>query len=106
MARQACIQPACRLYLERSEGHKVVASTSGKGIYALGTITGDYEFDKRLEYQHSRKVNWETTFWDLVGIDCLHLRRDVYNKFHGRNSQTIRSLQKDEWDCLCEKLSE
>ena len=55
------------------KGHKVVASTSGRGIYALGMITGDYEFDKRLEYQHSRKVTWETTFWDPVGIDCLHL---------------------------------
>ena len=37
-------------------GDKVIASTSGKGIYAVGTIIGDYEFNDKLEYKHSRKV--------------------------------------------------
>jgi predicted Mrr-cat superfamily restriction endonuclease len=43
-------------------GDKVIASTSGKGVYAVGTIIGDYEFNEKLEYKHSRKVRWETTF--------------------------------------------
>src|SRR6185369_6649387 len=41
-----------------SESHKVVASTSGNGIYAIGTVTGHYEFNNELEYKHSRKVQW------------------------------------------------
>lgn len=51
------------------KGDKVVASASGRGIYALGTIIGDYEFDKDLTYKHSREVSWETTFWNPVDIE-------------------------------------
>ena len=89
---------------EVQERDKVVASTSANGIYALGTITGDYEFNRDLEYKHSRKVVWETTFWHPVEIGDLGLKADVYNKFHGRSSQTIRELDKDQWKHLCAKL--
>ncbi len=80
------------------KGDKVVASTSGRGIFALGTVKGDYEYDRDLEYKHSRKVLWETTFWHPVDIRSLNLRKDVYNKFHGRNSYTIRNLDREQWD--------
>jgi len=86
------------------KGDKVVASTSGKGIYALGTVLGDYEYNRNLWYRHSRKVAWETTFWHPVKIDSLGLREDVYNRFHGRSSQTIRNLDKDQWNHLTDCL--
>src|SRR5438034_11525124 len=53
--------------LDKSD--KVVASASAQGIYALGTVTSHYEFDAQLEYSHSRKVSWETTFWSPVKIE-------------------------------------
>ncbi len=90
---------------EVSVKDKVVASTSGKGIYAIGTIIGDYEFNHELEYKHSRKVQWETTFWHPVGIEEVGLRGSLYNKFHGQSSQTIRELGKDDWDEFCRKLN-
>lgn len=81
------------------KGHKVVACTSGKGIYAIGTITGDYEYNEALEYRHSRKVQWETTFWSPVPIDLLGLEKSsFYYKFHGSSSWTIRELKLDEWN--------
>jgi len=86
-------------------GDKVIASTSGKGIYAVGTIVGDYEFNKKLEYQHSRKVRWETTFWHSVDIQLLKLPKKLYNKFHGRSSFTIRELEESEWNEFCEQLN-
>lgn len=86
-------------------GDKVIASTSGKGIYAVGTITGDYKFDRQLEYKHSRKVQWETTFWHPVDIGLLKLPRSLYNKFHGLSSQTIRELEEDEWHKFSDRLN-
>src|SRR5208283_4374068 len=87
------------------KGDKVIASTSGRGIYALGTVIGDYEFNNELEYSHSRKMRWETTFWHPVDIDSLKLRRNLNNKFKGRSSSTIRELEEKDWDCLCKKLN-
>lgn len=88
-----------------SVGDKVVASASGKGIYAVGTIIGDYNFNRELEYKHSRKVQWETTFWHPVDISLLgKLPKSLYNKFHGQSSQTIRELDEDEWDKFCAQL--
>ncbi|MBU6401514.1 MAG: hypothetical protein KGS61_14450 [Verrucomicrobia bacterium] len=86
------------------KGDKVVASTSGGGIYALGTVVGDYEYNRNLWYRHSRKVAWETTFWSPVKIKSLDLREDVYNKFHGRSSYTIRSLEPDQWNHFTDRL--
>jgi hypothetical protein len=84
---------------------KVIASSSGPGIYALGTVIGDYEFNKELEYKHSRKVRWETTFWHPVDIASLHLPQSFKYKFSGQLSQTIRKLKKREWDCLSNRLN-
>ena len=86
-------------------GDKVVASTSAKGIYALGTVTGGYQFNSKLWYKHSREVNWETTFWHPVDIDDLGLDQDVYNKFHGQTSWTIRNLDEREWKLFYTNLS-
>jgi len=71
----------------------------------LGTVIGDYEFNDELEYKHSKKVRWKTTFWHPVDIGSLKLGRDLNNKFKGRSSLTIRDLDPKEWDCLCDKLN-
>jgi hypothetical protein len=92
------------LYRVRKED-KVVASSSGTGIYALGTVIGDYEFNEELEYKHSRKVRWETTFWHPVDIASLCLPRSFEYKFSGQSSQTIRDLTEKEWDCLSKRLN-
>lgn len=88
------------------EGDKVIVCTSGKGIYAIGTIRGDYEYNEALEYSHSRKVQWDTTFWSPVPIDLLRLEKSsFYYKFHGLSSWTIRDLNSDEWNEFCERLN-
>lgn len=95
-------------------GDKIIASTSGRGIYAMGTVIGDYEFNPNLEYKHSRKVNWDTTFWHPVDIeDDLRLNpnasqvaRRLYYKCHGQTSQTIRRMEPEEWNYLLEELRE
>lgn len=91
-------------------GDKVVASASGMGIYALGTVRGNYNFNDKLEYSHSKKVRWETTFWHPVDIDDLEfgrdqLGRDHKNKFKNSSSGIIRNLSKEEWDRFCDKLN-
>ena len=86
-------------------GDKVIASTSGKGIYAVGTIIGNYTFNDQLGYKHSRKVQWETTFWAPVEIESLKLPESLYNKFHGQSSQTIRELEEHEWRVFCDGLN-
>jgi hypothetical protein len=86
-------------------GDKVIASSSGKGIYAVGTIVGDYKFNKELEYKHSRKVQWETTFWHPVEIKLLKLPDSLNNKFHGLSSQTVRELNENEWNKICDRLN-
>ena len=90
---------------EVKTGDKVVASASGKGVYALGTVIGDYEFNGELEYSHSRRVRWETTFWHPVDIQDLNLPESFKYKFCGRTSQTIRKLEEREWDCFCNHLN-
>jgi hypothetical protein len=87
------------------KGDKVVASSSGTGIYALGTVIGDYEFNEDLVYRHSRRVRWETTFWHPVDIASLRLPQTFKYKFSGRLSQTIRDLTKQQWDCLSKRLN-
>jgi len=101
---QSCKQFADFRYNVRP-GDKVVASSSSKGIYALGTVIGDYEFNEELWYQHSRKVRWETTFWHPVEIGSLKLPPSFRYKFDGIQSHTIRELKQDEWDCLCKRLN-
>jgi hypothetical protein len=89
-----------------SVGDKAIASASGKGIYAVGTIIGEYDFNDELEYRHSRKVQWETIFWHPVDIGLLgKLPESLYNKFHGQSSQTIRELEEKEWDKFCDRLN-
>ena len=88
-------------------GHKVIASASGKGIYAVGKVIGDYEFNDKLEYKHSRKVRWETTFWNPVDIRRLNLQKShksLYDKLHGQSSQAIRNLDEDEWKFFSDRL--
>ena len=86
---------------------KVVASTSGMGIYAVGTITGHYKFNDALEYKHSREVQWETTFWHPVGIEELGLEsnKELFDKFHGQSSKIIRDLSEAEWNTFSKRLN-
>ena len=86
-------------------GDKVIASTSGKGVYAVGTVIGDYVFNDELEYKHSRKVQWETTFWNPVDISLLKFSESLNNKFHGLSSLTIRELEVGEWNRFCDRLN-
>lgn len=86
-------------------GDKVAASASGRGVYAIGTIIGGYKFNEELEYKHSRKVRWETTFWHPVDISLLELSKSLYNKFHGLSSLTIRDLDEVDWDEFCDRLN-
>ena len=86
-------------------GDKVIASASRNGVYAVGTIIGDYEFNEELEYKQSRKVRWETAFWHPVNISALKLSKSLYNKFHGLSSLTIRELEEDEWDEFSDRLN-
>ncbi len=90
---------------EFRKGDRVIVSASGRGIFALGTIIGDYVYNDQLEYKHTRPVRWETTFWHPVEIEPLELDGSLYNKFHGRSSRTFRQLEKPEWDQLCDKLN-
>ena len=61
-SKQACTQIRQFRY-ELNIGDKVVVSASKTGIYALGTVMGNYQFNNDLEYRQTRKVRWETTFW-------------------------------------------
>jgi hypothetical protein len=90
---------------EIKRGDKVVASASGKGVYGLGTVIGDYEFNRELEYQHSRKVRWETTFWHPVDIQDLNLPDRFKYKFCGITSHTIQNLDEHEWTTFCNHLN-
>jgi len=67
---------------------------------------GDYQFNEDLEYRQTRKVRWETTFWNPVKIASLKLPEQLYNNFHGRSSGTIRELTAKEWDCFCNRLNQ
>jgi hypothetical protein len=69
-------------------------------------VLGDYEFNNELEYRQTKKVQWETTVWSPVRIESLKLPQQLYNKFHGRSSGTIRELTTKEWDCLSKRLNE
>lgn len=69
-------------------------------------MIGDCKYDDSLEYKHSRKVRWETTFWHPVEIESLKLSRPLFNKFHGLSSQTIKPLTENEWNEVSQKLNE
>jgi hypothetical protein len=91
---------------EFQKGDKVVVSASGMGIFALGTVMGDYCYNDQLEYKHTRPVRWDTTFWHPVDIDSLNLRGPLYNKFHGRSSGTFRKLSVAEWEHVSKQINE
>jgi hypothetical protein len=90
---------------EIGRGDKVVVSASGKGVFALGTVIGDYQYNDRLQYKHTRPVRWDTTFWHPVDIAKLRLRGHLYNKFHGRSSGTFLKLSEVEWERVSEQLN-
>ena len=56
-------------YKVKVKGDKVIVSASGQGVFALGTVVGDYQHNDKLEYRHSRKVRWDTT-WAAFKLIC------------------------------------
>jgi len=92
-----------RFYTGVSPKDKVVAS-SGKCIYGLGTITGDYKFDERLYYQHSMPVRWVLKFWEPLNVRDLSLPEKLVKRI-GLN-RTILELTETEWEFLDKAISQ
>jgi len=86
-----------RFYTKVLPGDKVVAS-SGKFIYGLGTVMGDYRFDQSLYYQHSKPVRWEVKLWEPLDVRDLHLPQELARRL-GRNI-TILELTRKEWKLI------
>ena len=83
-----------KFYKEVLKGDKVIAS-SGKLIFGIGTIVGDYEYNKDLAYKHSKPVRWELTFWEPLNIEELQLSNEVKKKLS--LNRTIVKLKEEEW---------
>ena len=78
-----------QFYRDVNIGDKVIASAKkdkekSANIYGIGTITGDYKFNKRLEYRHSKPVKWEITFQNNHPIDVTNLKLSEKIKNTGR----------------------
>ena len=86
-----------RFYTQVLTGDKVVAS-SGKFIYGLGTVMGNYEFDESLYYQHSKPVRWEVKFWAPLDVEDLPLPKELAKRL--RLNRTILKLAKEEWELI------
>jgi len=91
-----------RFYKDVKLKDKVLAN-SGKWIYGLGTVTGDYEFDEELYYQHSKPVRWELKFWEPLNIEELSLPQELEKRI--RLNRTILELTREEWELIDEVVS-
>jgi len=50
-----------KFYNEVRVDDKVLAN-SGREIYGVGTVIGNYRYDDSLYYEHSKPVRWELTY--------------------------------------------
>ena len=82
-----------KFYKKVRNGDKVIAS-SGKKIFGIGTVIGNYKFNKNLEFKHSKPVRWEITFWSPLDVKEFHVEKKLKKKL-GLNL-TILELWKDE----------
>ncbi|RLI25125.1 hypothetical protein DRO57_04875 [Candidatus Bathyarchaeota archaeon] len=83
-----------RFYKDVLRDDKVVAS-SGKFVYSIGTIVGNYLYDENLVYKHSKPVRWELTFWEPLNIEELPLSNDLRRRLN--LNRTILELSREEW---------
>jgi predicted Mrr-cat superfamily restriction endonuclease len=82
-----------RFYKDVSQNDKVVAS-SGKFVYGIGTVVGDYLYDKNLVYEYSKPVRWELTFWEPLNIEELSLSQNLKKRLN--LNRTILELKSKE----------
>lgn len=97
------VEQLWKFYKEVNVGDKVIAN-SGKKIFGLGTVKGDYKFDDSLEFQHSRPVRWEVKFWAPLSMSDIKLPPKLERKLSHRSSGTIRELTKQEWEKLEDEI--
>lgn len=91
-----------KFYRKVRRGDKVVAS-SGEWIFGIGTVIGNYKFNKRLTYQHSKPVAWEFTFWAPLNVEKLPLPRKLKKRL-GLN-RTILELTEEERNVVYDALA-
>jgi len=78
-------------------GDKVVGYLNGRRIGALGTITGDYNFDETIlppPYSRVRRVRWDHKFFD--GFYITHISIDTLRTI--RQGQTVVEQDKNEYE--------
>ena len=78
--------------------HDKILASSGKYIYGLGTVTGNYKFDEALYYRHSKPVRWELRFWEPLDVEELSLPESLVKRV--RLNRTILELERKEWELI------
>jgi len=86
-----------KFYKSVKPGHKVLAN-SGKWIYGLGTVSGNYRYYKDLYYRHGKPVRWELRFWEPLNIEEHDFPEELVNRI--RLNRTIMKLQEEEWKLI------
>jgi len=82
-------------------GDKILAN-SGRQIYGIGTVVGNYKFDEDIYYEHSRPVRWELTFWEPLDVEELKLPEVLTAKI--RLNRTVLELEPKEWELIDKAL--
>jgi hypothetical protein len=90
-----------KFYEDVRIGDRVLAN-SGRQIYGVGTVIGDYKYDKDLYYEHSKPVRWELTFWEPLDVEELGLPEELVKRI--RLNRTILELEPKEWDLIDKAL--
>jgi len=91
-----------RFYRDVKPQDKVLAA-SGRHIYGLGTVTGNYKFDELLYYKHRRRVRWELKFWDPLHVEELGLPKRLVKRI--RLNRTLLKLEQGEWELIQDTVS-
>jgi hypothetical protein len=91
-----------RFYKEVKRGHKMLIN-SGQQIFAVGTITGGYDFNENLYYSHSMPIRLDLNFWEPANARTLGLPNKVEGKICGKKP-TITPLEPDDWEDITKGL--
>ena len=86
-----------KFYNEVHVGDKVLAN-SGREIYGVGTVIGNYRYNEDLYYEHTRPVRWELTYWEPLDVEDLSLPVKLTKKL--RLNRTILELKSKEWNLI------
>lgn len=99
-----------RLFLEIKPGDKVVVYDKKFHINAMGEVIGEYEFEKDLDYPHTKKVKWIKIFGpqfdahgnvlneDAVPLDIRPIKDILETKIDQK--RTVIKLEKKDWDTI------